>query len=988
MSQPFRIRQGSDITPGRPVRFAFNGRRYLGYAGDSLASALLANGVRMFGRSFKRHRPRGLFAAGVEETGALVQLGEGARTEPVARATLTPIREGLKARTLNHWPSLNCDLLRALDLFADLFPAGFYNKTFIWPSWHFYEPLVRRLAGFGRAPEGPDPDQYAHRHLTVDVLVCGGGPVGVAAALAEAGAGRSVLLAEQDGRFGGSLLREPATVQGQPSDAWLAEQLQAVARHPRIEACTATLVAGLHDHNCATLVARQPEAPLREQWLRVRAKRIVVATGAIEQPLVFENNDRPGIMLLGAMQSYLRRWGVKAGERIVLAGNNDGLYRAALDFAALGVPVAALIDSRSAADSELAEQVRALGTAVHWNHMLVDARGGKELRGVLADRLSKGGLKGEPFAIPCDALGVSGGPAPVVHLLGHAKAGLAYDAQLAAFVPERLPAGLSALGAAAGDFDLERALADIAQTEAAGGEAQAAEGAPTRAPGDGPVSRASGARGCGLCGPRRTPGGAAKRQWVDLLHDVTVADLDLAVAENYRSVEHLKRYTTVGMSVDQGKTANLNAIERLAEATGRPIAELGLTTYRPPFAPVTLGVIAGGRRGRFYQPIRESPLGAAQARLGARFEHYGAWRRPSCYPQANESEGQAICREARTVRRNLGLFDNSPLGKLEVRGPDAAEFLDRVYFNNVRSLQAGRGRYGLMLNENGIIIDDGLFFRLAEEHFLVSTTSGNAERIHQWLEEWLQCEWTGLDVTVQNATSAWANVSLAGPQSRTLLAAFNTDIDLSDAAFPHQSIRVGVLEGLPVRVMRVSFSGELGFEVNLPADHGAAFWDEALARGERFGAAPYGVEAAMCLRIEKGYLHVGTDTDGTTTPDDVGWGHLAARKQTHFIGKRSLARSANRRPDRLQLVGIRPLQDRKPLPAGGHLTDLGGGHSQGYVTSACFSPSLDGWIGLGLLRHGRERHGEALEIFDGGKRRAAQVVPPAFLDPEGKRLHG
>ena len=988
MSQPFRIRQGSDIDPLQPLSFAFNGRRYRGYAGDSLASALLANGVRVFGRSFKRHRPRGLFAAGVEETGALVQLGEGIRTEPIARASLAPLREGLRARTLNHWPSLNWDLLRALDLCADLFPAGFYNKTFIWPSWHFYEPLIRRLAGFGRAPPGPDPDQYAHRHLSVDVLICGGGPVGLAAALAEAEAGQSVLIAEQDARFGGSLLREPALIAGQPSDAWLAEQLQAVQRHPRIEACASTQVAGLHDHNSASLVERHPAFPLRERWLRVRAKRITVATGTIEQPLVFENNDRPGIMLLGAMQTYLRRFGVKAGERIALAGNHDGLYRAALDFAELGVPVAALIDSRAEPNEDLAEQVRALGTAVHPNAMILDARGGKALRGVRVDCLDKGGLKGEPFAIACDALGVSGGPAPAVHLLCHAKAKLRYDERLAAFAPGELPPGLAALGAAAGNFDLENALADIARPEAADGEARAAQRAPAQGSSDGPTSAAAGASGRGLCGPRRTPGGASKRQWVDLLHDVTLADLDLAVAENFRSVEHLKRYTTVGMALDQGKTSNLNAIARLAETTGRPVAEVGVTTYRPPFAPVSLGVIAGGRQGRFYQPIRESPLHAAQARLGAHFEHYGAWLRPACYPRAGESEFQAICREAGMVREGLGLFDNSPLGKLEVRGPDAAEFLDRVYLNNARSLQAGRGRYGLMLNENGVIIDDGLFFRLADAHFLVSTTSGNAARIHQWLEEWLQCEWTDLDVTVQNATSAWANVTLAGPQSRALLASFNTDIDLSDAAFPHQSIRAGVLEGLPARIMRASFSGELGFELNLPANHGAAFWDEALARGERFGAAPYGVEAAMSLRIEKGYLHIGTDTDGTTTPDDAGWGHLAAAKQTHFIGKRSLARSANRRPDRLQFVGIRPLDEQLPLHAGGHLTAPGESCSQGYVTSACYSPSLGRWIALGLLRRGRERHGETLDIFDGSERRRGWVAAPAALDPEGKRLHG
>ena len=960
MSAGYRLGTGQDIQFEAPLSFRFNGKRYQGFAGDSLASALLASGVRTFGRSFKRHRPRGVFAAGVEETSALVQVGSGARCTPNERTSLLPLTEGLEAHTCSHWPNVEFDLLRVFDLFSALIPAGFYHKTFIWPPWRLYEYFVRQLAGFGISPTAPDPDHYAERHMSVDVLVCGGGPVGISAALAAANSGASVVIAEQDTRFGGSLLASPTKVQGTPCDQWLTDKLAAITSAENVRALTETRVSGLYDHNLALLVRCVPGGGPREEVISVRAQKIIVATGAIEQPLVFDNNDRPGIMLLGAMQAYLHRYGVVAGRELVLAGNNDLLYKAAADFNARGVAIKAIIDSRTGAGV----QIDGLPVKVHQGSQVVDTIGRKDLRAIVVAKVANDGGASPRIKIPCDALGISGGLAPCVHLASHVKTPLRYEESIAAFVPEPASESLEVVGAARGSFDLEASLAAIDQ----GGLIT-------------PVAPYS----HGL-GSRFSSVGKASNQWVDLLYDVTVADLDLAIRENYTSIEHMKRYTSNGMAVDQGKTSNLNALSHLAEATRRAIAEVGTTTFRPPYMPVSLGTLVADKKGRFYAPVRELPMHQAHLALGAKMDIYGAARRPTCYPRQGEDEARAVGREALSVRSGVGICDGSALGKIEVRGPDAAKFLNFIYLNNVSTLPVGNCRYGLMLNEKGVIFDDGVFCRMGTEDYLVSTTSAHSSHVFGWMEEWLQCELTDMDVTIMNATESWANVTIAGPKARDLLARFETDIDLSRDAFPYMEVRSGHLEGVPVRIMRVSFSGEVSFEVNVPSAYGAHLWDEALRRGEDLGVIPFGLETVMVLRIEKGYMHVGTDTDGQTVPQDVGWGHAVMRKQADFIGKRSLSLPNNVREDRLQLVGLEPLEAQDHLIAGAHLTNKGESESQGYITSACFSPALNRPVGMGLLKAGQRRMGEELASYDCGIRRAVRVTSPVFVDPEGERL--
>ena len=959
----YRFSSGSDIRSSEPLNFRFNGKVYQGFEGDTLASALLASGVRTFGRSFKRHRPRGVFAAGVEETGALVQVGEADTSTPNARASLIELSNGLTARTQNHWPSVDFDVLRGLDLFASLIPAGFYNKTFMWPSWHWYEFAIRQTAGFGRTPKHADPDQYVERHLSVDVLVCGGGPAGLSAARTAGESGASVLLAEQDVRFGGSLNSSPTSVQGLAHERWVSDQIDALSSMPAARTFTRTRVAGLFDHNMALLVRRIAGTGPREELLRVRAKKIIVATGAIEQPLVFENNDRPGIMLLGAMQAYLHRFGVISGRDIVFAGNSDLLYKAARDFTKAGVQIRAIIDSRA----NVSVPYEDLDIPVHLGSMVVNTKGRKELTAVQVAKIENAGANAESLAIKCDALGVSGGLAPCVHLASHAKTPLRFEESIAAFVPEPDSTSLDVVGAAAGNFDLEDTLAFMASGDTRGSR-QAAYGQ-------------------GL-GPRICTSGNKSNQWVDLLYDVTVADLDLAIAENYSSVEHMKRYTTNGMAVDQGKTSNLNALSYLASATNRSIPEVGVTTFRPPYMPVTLGTLAGDRIRRFYAPVRELPMHDRHKALGAEFDFYGPWRRPTCYPRPGEDEAKALAREALVVRSGVGICDGSALGKIEVRGPDAAQFLNLIYLNNVPSLKVGGIRYGLMLHENGVVFDDGVFCRLAEDFFLVSTTSANAARVFAHMEAWLQCERPNLDVTLMNATESWGNVTIAGPKARELLSRFEMDIDLDPSAFPFMAMRTGGIEGVMARIMRVSFSGELCFEVNVPSAYVCDLWDESMSRGEDLAVTPYGVETMMVLRIEKGFLHVGTDTDGQTVPDDVGWGHITSRKHADFIGKRSLRLPHNLREDRLQLVGIEPLDTRRFLTTGAHLTNQRENDSHGYVTSSCFSPTLGRHVGLGLLKGGRQRMGEVLETVDCGRRERVRVVSPVFIDPEGERLRG
>lgn len=974
----FRLDTGGHIDRSQPIRIRWNGRKLSAFAGDTIASALLANDVRIVGRGMKLHRPRGIFSAGVEEPNALVTLGRGAELEPSARATMIPVREGLEVRAQNAWPSIRFDLGRMLDFTAPLWHAAFYHKTFIWPSWDFYEWFIRRTAGIAKPPKKPDPARYDALSAHCDLLVVGGGPTGLLAAQVASRAGLSVILAEQDLECGGRLLATNLLINDAPVAVWLASVLGELAASRNVTLLTATTAFGLYDHGCAGLHQRldlQGRTPsIRQRYWRVHAKRMLLATGAIEQPLVFEQNDLPGIMLAGAIRQYVNRYAVAAGRKVVFATNNDSAYLAALDLVAAGAPVQLLIDSRAEAPAELAGWLRKQGVEVRAGTVIAKAVGRRNLRAI---KLGSG------EEIACDALGMSGGWAPSIHLYSHARAPIAFDEESRSFVPRESRPSLLTAGSVNGRTTLAESFADAMRAaervlEQAGKSADGLVAWPRVE--EPPVSARTGAL-------ERAQGGREDKQWLDFLHDVKVTDARIALAEGYEHIEHLKRYTTCGMAADQGKTSNLNALLTLAELTNRKPADVGITTFRPPFTPVTLGAIAGRQIGERYAPRRLLPAHAEHGALGAHWWEAGGWMRPACYPRAGETVQQAVQREAAAVRAGVGIFDATPLGKIEVTGTDAAKFLDRFYINQVTKLEIGRVRYGLMLDENGVIIDDGTVARLGRNQFLVTTTSGGAARIAHWFEEWRQCEWPDLEVFVTPVTTQWATIAVAGPRARDLLARFETDIAFDRKSLPHMSFREGRFAGVPARLYRVSFSGELGFEINVPARYGAALWRELLSAGAEFAVTPYGVETVLLLRLEKGYLHVGVDTDGTTAPADVGWGAIAARKRSDFIGKRSLNRSDNLRPDRLQLVGL-TAGDANVLVPGAHLRLPGTSEgSDGWVTSAAMSPALRRPIALALVRGGRTRLGEKLTVHDLEKTCEATIVDTAFFDPEDKRAH-
>ncbi len=976
---PGRLASGGLIDWTRPLRFSFNGRPYSGFHGDTLASALLASGVRTVGRSFKYHRPRGVYSAGDEEPCALVETGEGARRVPNCRATLVPLTEGLVASSQHCWPSVDFDLGRAFDFTHALWPAGFYNKTFKWPSWQLWEGLLRRAAGLGRAPADPDPDRYEQVNAHCDLLICGGGPAGLMAALTAGRAGLRVILADQGESLGGSLLWEQVSLDERPGVTWAEEACAELASLPRVQLLPRTAVTGVYDHHVTALLQSGRDTAWRECLWTVRPRHILLASGAIEQGLIFPDNDRPGIMLAGSVRHYLNRYAVAPGGQAVVATNNDSAYQTAFDLARCGIPVPAIVDQREEVDPELQRSLSDMGIRLFTGAWVGGTWGSKGLRGISVRRPD-----GRSQArLECDLLAVSGGWSPRVHLLAQARGGLRFDERSQSFVPDRLPAGITVAGAANGSATLAETLAGAAQATRAICEALGCTATPAAVPA---ITRRI-VESPDVAAPELQR--VRRRQWIDLAHDVTVSDAELAVREGYVSVEHFKRYTTTGMSVDQGKTGNLNAFIVLGALTSRSIGEVGTTTFRPPYAPVSLGALAGYRKDEFYSPRRYLPAHALHVELGAAFQDYG-WQRPDCYPRDGESHLQAIHREVRAVRTTAGVFDNSPIGKIEVYGPDAADFLERIYINRVTTLAIGRARYGLMLNENGVIIDDGVFTRLAEDHFLVNTTSGGVARIAAMMEEWLQCEWPQLRVLIDDVTTRWANFTIAGPRAREVVAALGTHADLSATSLPHMAAACGTVAGLEARIVRVSFSGEASYEVNIPARQAPEFLRAALETGAPFGIEPYGVEALMLLRLEKGYLHVGSDTDGSSTPDDVGWGHVARGKASDFIGRRSLSRPANLDPERKQLVGLEPLDPAQEVRPGGHLL-IGTARqapavTDGWITSAAFSPTLGRYVALAVLRAGRAKMGETVTVCDESKRYEMRVVSPVFYDPDHERL--
>ena len=890
MAQRFRLAAGGRIDRSRSLAFTFNQRSYEGHPGDTLASALLANGVALLGRSFKYHRPRGIMSAGVEEASAIVQLGSAATSDPNCKATQVELRDGLTAASLNCWPNVQLDFGALGNLLADLIPAGFYYKTFMWPKrgWLAYEHFIRRAAGLGRAPTLPDPERYEKRFDHVDVLVVGAGPAGIAAALAAGRSGARVLLVDEQSEPGGQLLFRRAEIDGVAASDWLTASLAELAAMPETRVLPRSTVAGYYDHNFLTILERvtdhlppgaAPAGTPRQRLWKVRAREVVLATGAIERPLVFLNNDMPGIMLAGAAQSYISRYGVRPGSRAIIFTNNDDAYGLAAALADAGITLAAIVDAREGAVPIAAEYQRR-GIEVLTGHAVIAAAGGQALREVTVAPLAANGgeLAGRASTMTCDLLCVSGGWSPSVHLFSQSGGRVVYDEAKACFVPGKSVQHERSAGAAAASFALAACLAEGHAAGAAAARVAGFAGAATPAPRAAPEA-ASPIRA--LWEIPALPGARGKK-FVDIANDVTAADIALAAREGYRSVEHAKRYTTAGMGVDQGKTSNVNALAILARETAGAIPGIGTTTFRPPYTPVTIGALAGRHVGAFYDPVRKTPMSDWHEANGAVFEPVGRWRRPFYYPRPGEDMESAIRRECLAVRRGAGLLDASTLGKIDLQGADVVTLLDRVYTNGWKNLAIGQCRYGVMLKDDGMVFDDGVTARLGENHYLMTTTSGHADAVLSWLEEWLQCEWPDLEVWPTSVTTQWATVNLAGPRSREVLAAAGIDIDTSREGCPYLSVREAVIAGIPARIFRVSYTGELSFEINVAARHGLALWEALMAAGAPVGIAPIGTEALHVLRAEKGYIAVGHDTDGTVTPLDRS---RAARWRTQADGR-------------------------------------------------------------------------------------------------------
>ncbi len=998
MSQIYRLAEGGRIDRSRTLTFSFNKRKYQGHPGDTLASALLANGVSVVGRSFKYHRPRGIVAAGVEEPNALVQLGTGARTQPNLPATMIELFDGLSAESVNCWPNVDYDVGSITQWFSPIMPAGFYYKTFMWPAryWMAYERVIRRAAGLGKAPTQPDPDIYDKMHTHCDVLVVGGGPAGLAAALAAGRAGARVILVDQQPELGGQLLAERAVVNDEPALDWTNSAARELAGMDDVRMLSRTTAFGYYEHNYVALLERRQTGPSntangsRERLWKVRAKQVVLATGAIERPLVFADNDRPGVMLAGAVRQYVNRYGVTPGPRIAVFTNNDDAYRTVLDLADSGVRIAAVVDVRTDPVGELPEKTIARGIEVIKGSAVVRAKGGWRLdtAEVMALDGSAETVTGSVRRIPCDVLAVSGGWNPAIHLFSQSGGKARFLDDTACFVPGASVQAERSAGACNGAF----ALADcLAEGLAAGASAASAAGFTRKSRRKKPAADTVGEAALRPFWVVPAVGGKRRgKHFLDPHNDVSVADVELAQREGYESSELTKRYTTLGMGTDQGKTGNIHGLAIMAGMRGVDIPTVGTTTFRPPYTPVTFGAFAGRDIGGLYDPVRVTPMHRWHVNAGAKFEDVGQWKRPWYFPQEGETMREAVDRECLATRNAIGILDASTLGKIDIQGPDASELLNRVYTNAWKQLAVGRCRYGLMCTEDGMLFDDGVTTRLGENHYMMSTTSGNAARVLAWIEEWLQTEWPELKVYANSVTESWATAAISGPLARTLLGEL-TDIDLANDAFPHMSFQEAHVAGFPARIFRVSFTGETSFEINVPASHGLALWTALMDAGEPYGITPFGTETMHVLRAEKGFIIAGQETDGTVTPIDLGM-DWAVSKKKDFIGKRSLNRADCVRADRKQLVGLLTENPKDVLPEGAQivseLKDRPPMEMIGHVTSSYHSANLGHSIALALIKGGRERTGETVHVPLVGGTLTATITDPVFFDPEGARLRG
>jgi sarcosine oxidase subunit alpha len=992
MSEHFRVSGAK----GHPVRFIFDNIAYQGREGDTLASALLANGVHLVGRSYKYHRPRGFLSAGAEEPNALVAVTRGpGRMTPNLRATQVEIFDGLTASSQNCWPSLGMDLGAVNDLAGRFFSAGFYYKTFMGPKaagnrlWtKVFEPIVRHAAGLGARTIDPDPDRYAQFYIHCDVLVCGGGPAGIAAALAAGKAGKDVILCDEQAEFGGSLLHEiTATIDGKPARGWLTDVLAGLRALGNVRLMPRTQAFGYYAQNFVALSERVadhlPEAPqgARERLWQVRAKEVVIATGSIERPLVFPGNDRPGVMLAESGRVFLNRHGVKVGSRVVIVTAHDSAFRVALDMKAAGIDIAAIADIRANPPAERLAELRAAGLRVIPAATVTDTKGRLRVSGIGIATVN-GGAVGEPEWLSCDCVLMSGGWTPSVHLYSQSRGKVVWHEDRAMFLPGASVQEERSAGACKGSFALSDVLAE--------GWRAGADAAGVSTPVAFAVSGDAGTEGGTMGRLPQWPGSKGKA-FVDFQNDVKADDIELAVQEGMRSIEHVKRYTTTGMATDQGKTSNLNALAIAAGKLGKAIPQVGLTTFRQPYTPVTFGAFAGANRGDLFDPVRKTPVHDWARENGAAFEDVGIWKRAWYFPRPGEGMHEAVLRECRQTRASAGIFDASTLGKIEVVGPDAALFMEKLYTNPWAKLEPGRCRYGLMLNEAGFVIDDGVIARMADDRFHVTTTTGGAPRVLHHMEDYLQTEFPDLRVWLTSTTEQWAVIAVQGPKAREIIAPLAAGIDLSREAMPHMSIREGTVCGVPSRVMRVSFTGELGYEINVPADHGRAVWEAVWAEGRKCDAVAYGTESMHVMRAEKGYIIVGQETDGTVTPDDLGLNWAVGKAKKDFVGKRSLVRPDIVAEGRKQLVGLLTENPATVLEEGAQITATAnpgtGARALGHVTSSYESPALGRSIAMALVADGRRRMGETLHVPMPGGAITVKVVDPVFVDPKGDRIN-
>jgi sarcosine oxidase, subunit alpha len=984
-----RIAGKGQLTPAKTIRFTFDGQTYTGLEGDTLASALLANGVHLVGRSFKYHRPRGFLGAGSEEPNGIMDIArDHVRRQPNVRATCQELYDGLVAKSQNRWPSLELDFGAVNSLASPLFAAGFYYKTFMWPkaAWkHLYEPFIRKAAGLGHAPTEADPDHYANRFAHCDVLVVGGGLAGLLAAKAAADSGADVIICDEQAGLGGALKYEAdVTVDGKSGASFAQDMIAALSAMSNVRMLSRTTAFGYYAQNMVALAERvtdhlaSPDQSLpRERLWQVRAKQVILATGAIERHMVFAENDRPGVMLASAGRAYLNQYGVAVGRRVGVYTANDSAYAVAFELKAAGIDVPALVDMRKSVDEALLLKAKELGIEVLTGHAVVKAGGRLRVNAMHVQPVDGGSTR--QFTV--DALLMSAGWTPSVHLWSQSRSKLVFDDARGIFVPGEAVQDVVSVGACNGTEDLSRLAEEAIAAGSMGGKAK------TKVPKISGGSVAGGMSGS-------APGAGAEtsvKAFIDFQNDVTAKDIRLAVREGMHSIEHVKRFTTNGMASDQGKTSNMHGLAIAAEALGKPIPQVGLTTFRSPYTPVTFGTIVNHAKGPLFDPTRRTAMHESAASLGAVFEDVGQWKRAWYFPKAGEDMHQAVDRECKAVRTTAGIFDASTLGKIEVVGPDAAKFLNILYTNSWDKLGVGRCRYGIMLREDGYIYDDGVVGRIAEDRFHVTTTTGGAPRVMSHMEDYLQTEFPDMNVWLTSTSEQWAVIAVQGPKAREIITPFVGGMDLSNEAFPHMSVRECTFMGVPCRLFRMTFAGELGFEINVPADYGKAVWDAIYAHGAPKGLTPYGTEAMHVLRAEKGYIIVGQDTDGTVTPHDAGLSWAIAKSKPDFVGIRGLKRVDLVAPGRKQLVGLKTKDPKTVLEEGAQIVldpkQAIPMKMVGHVTSSYWSENCGRSIAMALIEGGFEKMGQTIYVPMPDRVIEAEICDAVFYDKEGGRIN-